>query len=58
MSDPDPSGRLGAEWPERVIGRSPPPADSSGMRLLLSMAPILLMLGLTAAFLQAVFVGH
>jgi len=28
------------------------------MRLLLSMAPILLALGLTAAFVQAVLVGH
>jgi len=28
------------------------------MRLLLSLAPILLALGLTAAFVQAVFVGH
>jgi hypothetical protein len=28
------------------------------MRLLLSMAPILLVLGLTAAFVQAVLVGH
>jgi hypothetical protein len=28
------------------------------MRLLLSMAPIVLTLGLTAAFVQAVFLGH
>jgi len=28
------------------------------MRLLLSTAPILLTVGLTAAFVQAVFVGH
>jgi hypothetical protein len=33
-------------------------ADIRSMRLLLSMAPILLVLGLTAAFVQAVLVGH
>jgi hypothetical protein len=33
-------------------------ADIRSMRLLLSMAPILLALGLTAALVQAVFVGH
>jgi hypothetical protein len=31
---------------------------SRAMRLLLSMAPILLGLGLTAAVVQAVFLGH
>jgi len=31
---------------------------SPDMRLLLSMAPILLTLGLTAALVQAVFLGH
>jgi hypothetical protein len=41
-----------------VIGERSRVADAAGMRLLLSMAPILLTLALTAAFVQAVFVGH
>jgi hypothetical protein len=41
-----------------VIGERSRPDDSAGMRLLLSMAPILLTVGLTAALVQAVFVGH
>jgi hypothetical protein len=39
-----------------VIRRNRPAADTSAMRLLLSMSPILLALGLTAAVVQAVFV--
>jgi hypothetical protein len=46
------------ESPKRVIARSSPPADSAAMRLLLGTAPILLTLGLTAAFVQAVVLGH